>query len=234
MLSICASSRCIGTPARSAGASKTRTAGEEEKEEGACKCSSSSFAAPRRPNSKTGAVSALHAGNKEDEEERGGAAKMRKEDSDAEVGKEEEEEEEASGDKRREKDGKEEEKKEVKAAGARGWFSWGYPYASTRYASTPAAAGEKAAAGKAAAEAKVEHSYLIYYRHYLIYYLRTVPLILANIRQYLCVCESECSSLRVQSVSAIFLGGLYPGSFRSLYLTCMFFFPRKAGFIIDL
>ena len=153
---------------------------------------------------------------------------MREEDGDAEAGKEEEEEEEATGDKRREEEGKEE-KKEVKAAGARGWFSWGY-----RYASTPAAAGEKAAAGNAAAEAKVEHSYLIYYRHYLIYYLRTVPLILANIRQYLCVCESECSSLRVQSVSAIFLGGLYPGSFRSLYLTCMFFFPRKAGFIIDL
>jgi hypothetical protein len=192
MLSICASSRCIGTPARAAGsASKTRTAGEEEeeKEEGACKCScsSSSFEPPPRSNSKMGGVStsALVDDNTEEEVERGGGGAGKK----------------------REEEGKEEEKKEVKAAEARGWFSWGYV---NRYASTPAAKGENATAGKAAAEAKVEHSYLIYYRHYLIYYVRSVPLILANTRQYLCVCVSACSSLRVQSVSAIFFGGVVP------------------------
>ena len=193
MLSICASSRCIGTPARAAGsASKTRTAGEEEeeKEEGACKCScsSSSFEPPPRSNSKMGGVStsALVDDNTEEEVQRGGGG---------------------GAGKKREEEGKEEEKKEVKAAGARGWFSWGYV---NRYASTPAAKGENAAAGKAAAEAKVEHSYLIYYRHYLIYHIRSVPLILANTRQYLCVCVSACSSLRVQSVSAIFFGGVVP------------------------
>jgi hypothetical protein len=153
MLSICTSSRCIGTAAPGF-ASKTRTAGEEaeEKEEGACKCScsSSSFEPPPRSNSKLGGVSisalTLPAGNKEEEEREGGGG---------------------AGKKREEKEGKAEQKKDVKAAGARGWFAWGY----YRSASAPAAKGENAAVGKAAVEAKVEYSYLIYYRHYLIYYI---------------------------------------------------------------